>query len=120
MSALQALIAEGVVPIAQIPVVDGKPAVNAGDTIEVMVEKGGTLTPEGYVPLSHRKAQNTKSWDTLEQAFRDNLLVSGHITGRTKGGLMVDVGVDHQRRRRPVDIYLGQHAVDAVQRGAGH
>ncbi|HEU0120659.1 MAG TPA: 30S ribosomal protein S1 [Bryobacteraceae bacterium] len=108
---------EGVVPIAQIPVVDGKPAVNPGDTIEVMVEKGGTLTPEGYVPLSHRKAQNTKSWDTLEQAFRDNLLVSGHITGRTKGGLMVDVGVEafmpgSQVDVRPVynlDALVGQH-----------
>lgn len=108
---------EGVVPISQIPVVDGKPAVSAGDTIEVMVEKGGTLTPEGYVPLSHRKAQNTKSWDTLEQAFRDNLLVSGHITGRTKGGLMVDVGVEafmpgSQVDVRPVynlDSLVGQH-----------
>ena len=108
---------EGVVPIDQIPVVDGKPAVNAGDTIEVMVEKGGTLTPEGYVPLSHRKAQNTKCWDTLEQAFRDNLLVSGHITGRTKGGLMVDVGVEafmpgSQVDVRPVynlDSLVGQH-----------
>jgi len=108
---------EGVVPIDQIPVVDGKPAVNPGDTIEVMVEKGGTLTPEGYVPLSHRKAQNTKCWDTLEQAFRDNLLVSGHITGRTKGGLMVDVGVEafmpgSQVDVRPVynlDALVGQH-----------
>lgn len=108
---------EGVVPISQIPVVDGKPAVNPGDSIEVMVEKGGTLTPEGYVPLSHRKAQNTKSWDTLEQAFRDNLLVSGHITGRTKGGLMVDVGVEafmpgSQVDVRPVynlDALVGQH-----------
>jgi len=108
---------EGVVPIDQIPVVDGKAAVNVGDTIEVMVEKGGTLTPEGYVPLSHRKAQNTKCWDTLEQAFRDNLLVSGHITGRTKGGLMVDVGVEafmpgSQVDVRPVynlDSLVGQH-----------
>lgn len=108
---------EGVVPISQIPMVDGKPAVNPGDTIEVMVEKGGTLTPEGYVPLSHRKAQNTKSWDSLEQAFRDNLLVSGHITGRTKGGLLVDVGVEafmpgSQVDVRPVynlDALVGQH-----------
>lgn len=108
---------EGVVPIGQIPVVDGKPAVQPGDTIEVMVEKGGTLTPEGYVPLSHRKAQNSKSWETLEQAFRDNLLVSGLVTGRTKGGLMVDVGVEafmpgSQVDVRPVynlDALVGQH-----------
>ncbi len=107
---------EGVVPISQIPVVDGKPAVQAGDTIEVMVEKGGTMTPEGYVPLSHQKAQNTKAWDTLEQAFRENLLVSGLITGRTKGGLLVDVGVEafmpgSQVDVRPVynlDALLGQ------------
>ena len=108
---------EGVVPIGQIPVVEGRPAVQPGDTIEVMVEKGGTLTPEGYVPLSHRKAQNSKNWETLEQAFRDNLLVSGLVTGRTKGGLMVDVGVEafmpgSQVDVRPVynlDALVGQH-----------
>jgi small subunit ribosomal protein S1 len=85
---------EGVVPISQIPMADGQPAVHPGDAIEVTVEKGGTLTPEGYVLLSHRKAQNLKSWDTLEHAFRENLLVSGRVTGRTKGGLTVDVGVE--------------------------
>ena len=52
---------EGVVPIAQIPVVDGKPAVNAGDTIEVMVEKGGTLTPEGYMSRCRTERRRTRN-----------------------------------------------------------
>ncbi|MBM3785228.1 MAG: 30S ribosomal protein S1 [Acidobacteria bacterium] len=107
---------EGVVPISQIAVVDGVPAVKMGDTIEVMVEKGGSLTPEGYVPLSHRRAQNIKAWETLEQAFRDNLLINGRVTGRIKGGLSIDVGVEafmpgSQVDVRPVynlDSFIGQ------------
>lgn len=107
---------EGVVPIGQFPAAEGKPAVHPGDTIEVMVEKGGSLTPEGYVLLSYRKAQNIKSWDTLEHAFKENLLINGRITGRTKGGLTVDVGVEafmpgSQVDVRPVynlDSFLGQ------------
>jgi len=95
---------EGVVPIAQIPVVDGKPAVQQGDVLEVMVEKGGALTPEGYVPLSHRRAQNMKAWETLEQAFRDNLLISGRVSGRIKGGLSVDVGVEAFMPGSQVDL----------------
>ncbi|HXA64184.1 MAG TPA: 30S ribosomal protein S1, partial [Bryobacteraceae bacterium] len=34
-----------------------------------------------------------RSWDNLEKAHRDGLVVSGRVTGRIKGGLSVDVGV---------------------------
>ena len=37
---------EGIVPLDQFAVVDGKPAVNVGDTIEVMVDKHAA-SPEG-------------------------------------------------------------------------
>jgi small subunit ribosomal protein S1 len=49
--------------------------------------------PEGYVLLSHSKASRLRIWDTLERAMKEQLLVSGRVVERTKGGLIVDVGV---------------------------
>src|SRR5579883_2676577 len=83
---------EGVVPTEQFRQPDGSIQVKAGDTIDVMVDRHGPQ-PEGYVLLSYSKASRLRIWDTLERAMREQLLVSGRVTERTKGGLMVDVGV---------------------------
>jgi small subunit ribosomal protein S1 len=83
---------EGLVPIEQLRQPDGSIAVKAGDTIDVVVERHGQQ-PEGYVLLSYSRASRLRIWDTLDQAMRDQLLVSGRVLERTKGGLMVDVGV---------------------------
>ena len=40
---------------------------------------------EGYIPLSHERASRTRAWDTLEKAYRESLLISGHVLGRVKG-----------------------------------
>src|SRR5690242_19425061 len=81
---------EGVVPAEQFRQPDGSVNVKAGDTIDVMVDRHGPQ-PEGYVLLSYTKAARLRIWDTLERAMREQLLVSGRVTERTKGGLMVDV-----------------------------
>jgi len=94
---------EGAVPIAQLPTVDGKVTVKPGDTLEVVVERG-QLTPEGYVMLSHHKASNNKAWDTLDEALKNNEILTGKVTGRTKGGLMVDVGVEAFMPGSQVDV----------------
>src|SRR5579883_669546 len=83
---------EGVVPTEQFRQPDGSIQVKAGDTIDVMVDRHGPQ-PVGYVLLSYSKAARLRIWDTLERAMREQLLVSGRVTERTKGGLMVDVGV---------------------------
>ncbi len=106
---------EGVVPIAQLRQPDGSVTVQRGDEIDVMVDRHGT-TADGYVPLSHEKAVRVRAWDNLHQAYRDGLLVSGRVVGRTKGGLSVDVGVQaflpaSHLDVRPVhnlDGYVGQ------------
>src|SRR5579864_4142016 len=51
------------------------------------------VQPDGSILLSHEKASRLRSWDNLEKAHRDGLVVSGRVTGRIKGGLSVDVGV---------------------------
>ena len=75
----------------------------AGDAIDVMVDRHGPQ-PEGYVLLSHSKASRLRIWDTLERAMREQLLVSGRVVERTKGGLMVDVGVPAFMPGSQVDV----------------
>src|SRR5271163_2723867 len=106
---------EGLVPIDQFAQPDGSVQIQAGDQIDVMVDRQG-LQPEGYILLSHQKASRLRSWENLEKAHRDGLVVSGRVTGRIKGGLSVDVGVPafmpgSQIDIRPthnLDSFLGQ------------
>jgi small subunit ribosomal protein S1 len=94
---------EGMVPTEQIRQPDGTILVKAGDTIDVMIDRHGQQV-EGYQLLSYTKANRLRIWDTLERAMRDQLLVSGRVTERTKGGLMVDVGVPAFMPGSQVDI----------------
>src|SRR5579863_3613126 len=94
---------EGLVPIEQVRQADGTVTLKAGDAIDVMVDRHGPQ-PEGYVLLSHSKASRLRIWDTLERAMREQLLVSGHVVERTKGGLMVDVGVPAFMPGSQVDV----------------
>ena len=83
---------EGMVPIDQVKDPDGTVKFKPGDEIDVVVDRQGTQ-PEGYILLSHSKASNLRIWETLEHAARDGFLVSGRVLERTKGGLLIDVGV---------------------------
>ncbi len=106
---------EGLVPLSQFVLPDGRVAVQPGDVIDVMVDRQAPEV-EGYIQLSHEKAARVRAWDTLEQAYREGLLVAGRVLGRTKGGLSVDVGVKafmpgSQVDLRPVhnlDSFIGQ------------
>ncbi len=84
---------EGLVPIEQVTLPDGTVSIQPGDLIDVMVDRSGSQ-PEGYILLSHEKASRLRSWDNLEKAHREQLVVLGRVLGRIKGGLLVDVGVE--------------------------
>jgi len=83
---------EGIVPIEQFQTQTGEIAVRVGDAVDVMIEPGGEQ-PEGYVLLSHTRAARLRIWDNLDKAYQDQLVISGRVLGRVKGGLAVDVGV---------------------------
>jgi len=80
---------EGMVPIAEILDHEGKPKFQPGAEIDVMREKGET--EEGYVNLSHLKAQRLRSWDEIERAYNDKKPIKGVVVERIKGGLTVDI-----------------------------
>jgi small subunit ribosomal protein S1 len=106
---------EGLVPIEQFQSPSGEVTVKRGDIVDVMVDHGGPQ-PEGYVLLSHTRASRLRIWDQLEKAYTDRLVISGHVLGRVKGGLAVDVGIKafmpgSQADPRPVhnlDSLIGQ------------
>lgn len=105
---------EGIVPIEQFQTAAGEITVQPGDVVDVMIESGEP--PEGYVLLSHTRAARLRVWDNLEKAFQQQLVISGHVLGRVKGGLAVDVGIKafmpgSQADPRPIhnlDALVGQ------------
>jgi small subunit ribosomal protein S1 len=82
---------EGLVPIEQFQAPGGEITVRSGDAVDVMIEHGEQ--PEGYVLLSHTRAARLRIWDNLEKAYQEQLIISGRVLGRIKGGLAVDVGI---------------------------
>jgi len=80
---------EGVVPIAEVQDHEGNLKFNPGDSIDVMIEKGHT--EEGYINLSHQKAQRLHAWDEIEKAYNDKTSVKARVIDRIKGGVTVDI-----------------------------
>ena len=80
---------EGMLPIAEVLDHEGKPKFKPGDEIDVMREKGET--EEGYINLSHQKAQRIHAWEEIEKAHHDKKPIKAVVIDRIKGGLTVDI-----------------------------
>ena len=79
---------EGMLPLSEVLDHEGKPRFKPGDEIDVMREKGGE---EGYVNLSHQKAQRLRAWDEIEKAYTEKRPIEAIVIERIKGGLTVDI-----------------------------
>jgi small subunit ribosomal protein S1 len=82
---------EGLIPIHEFLDENGEVTVQAGDTVDVLLER--TEDREGYIVLSREKAEKMKIWDEVEKAYADKKVVIGRVIERIKGGLAVDIGV---------------------------
>ncbi|MFQ5876131.1 MAG: 30S ribosomal protein S1 [Acidobacteriota bacterium] len=82
---------EGIIDIDEFLGPDGKPRVEVGDEVDVLLEK--TENKDGYVVLSKEKAERMKIWEEVERAYADGRPVTGIVKERIKGGLSVDIGV---------------------------
>ena len=65
------------------------PRFQPGDEIDVMRDKGET--EEGYINLSHQKAQRLRAWDEIEKAYNEKKPIKATVIERIKGGLTVDI-----------------------------
>src|SRR6202142_2765487 len=80
---------EGMLPLSEVLDFEGKPRFQPGDEIDVMRDKGET--EEGYINLSHQKAQKLRAWDEIEKAHHDKKPIRATVVERIKGGLTVDI-----------------------------
>jgi small subunit ribosomal protein S1 len=80
---------EGMVAIAEVLDHEGQPRFKPGDEIDVMRDKGEV--EEGYLKLSHQKAQRLRAWDDIEKAYNEKKPIKGVVVERIKGGLTVEI-----------------------------
>jgi small subunit ribosomal protein S1 len=80
---------EGMLPLSEVLDHESKPRFQPGDAIDVMREKGET--EEGYINLSHQKAQRLRAWDEIEKAYNEKKPIQAIAIDRIKGGLTVDI-----------------------------
>ncbi|MCF3111967.1 30S ribosomal protein S1 [Niabella sp. CC-SYL272] len=60
-----------------------------GDEVEVMiVEKEDR---DGHLNLSRKQARTTRAWERIVEVNKTGEVVTGQVTSKTKGGLIVDV-----------------------------
>lgn len=60
-----------------------------GDQVDVIVDKPEDKT--GQLVLSHRKARTIIAWKRVNEAFKNEEILSGTVKCRTKGGMIVDI-----------------------------
>jgi small subunit ribosomal protein S1 len=110
------LKSEGVLERAEFDEPDN---VKVGDEVKVLLEdvEGDT----GLVKISKRKADRIINWEAIMQSKKEGNPVSGKVTKKIKGGLLVDIGVpvflpaSQVDIRRPGEIsdWIGR-TIDAV------
>ncbi len=65
------------------------PGLNVGDEVEVMVVEKEDR--EGHLNLSRRQARITRAWEKIVEVNKTGEVITGTVTSKTKGGLIVDV-----------------------------
>ncbi len=61
----------------------------SGDEVEVMVVEKEDR--EGHLHLSRKQARVTRAWERIVEIHKTGEVVTGTVTSKTKGGLIVDV-----------------------------
>lgn len=82
---------EGSIPIKEFLNAQGQLIIQAGDMVEVYLES--KEDNDGLIVLSREKAEKIKVWEEISKVYEKGGVVDGTIVGKTKGGLIVDIGV---------------------------
>jgi len=65
------------------------PNIQIGDEVEVLVVS--KEDKEGHLHLSRKLARQHRAWDKIVELYKTGEIINGHITSKTKGGLIVDI-----------------------------
>ncbi len=83
------LKSEAVIPASQFRNEKGEIEVVVGDEVEVALD--AVEDGSGETRLSRERAKRARTWERLDDAFKNSKVVTGMITGRVKGGFTVDI-----------------------------
>ena len=110
---------EGRIPLSEWEAGEDPP--QPGQMIKVLIEEveeqlGPMDDDGGMVALSKRKAEKILTWQQMMKTVKEGQVVTGTVTRKIKGGLLVDIGVNvflpasQVDIRRPADIgdYIGR------------
>jgi small subunit ribosomal protein S1 len=102
---------------------ESEPPPQVGDVVKVLLEEfedGQLEEQRGLITLSKRKARRIEDWLRVMESVHENDVVTGFVTRKIKGGLLVDIsGVNvflpasQVDIRRPADI--GDYCGRAIQ-----
>tara|TARA_B100000579_G_scaffold129207_1_gene104231 strand:- start:13673 stop:15382 length:1710 start_codon:yes stop_codon:yes gene_type:complete len=83
------LKSEGRIPISEFSRPGQNSEVQVGDSLKVFIDR--VDGPNGETNLSREKAIKQASWNTLQQSFENNKVVTGIPFNKVKGGMSVDL-----------------------------
>ncbi|MBK6820974.1 MAG: 30S ribosomal protein S1 [Bacteroidetes bacterium] len=63
--------------------------VKVGDEIEVLIVQKEDR--DGHLNLSRKLARQQRAWERIVEVYKTGEIVTGHVTSKTKGGLIVDL-----------------------------
>jgi small subunit ribosomal protein S1 len=100
---------------------ENEPPPEVGQTVKVLIEEvedqhGAPEDVRAMISLSKRKAEKILQWEEMMLSVQEGQVVTGTVTRKIKGGLLVDIGVpvflpaSQVDIRRPNDIgdYIGR------------
>jgi len=79
---------EGMIPKFEF---DDPSEINMGEEIEVLLE--AVEDDSGLIKLSKRKADRIRGWERVIEKYKEGDIITGRVTRKIKGGLLVDMGV---------------------------
>ena len=77
---------DGLVPLSEFR---DMPDLKVGDEVEVLVVEKENL--KGQLMLSRKSAKLERAWERIVSAYKTGDIVTGTVTSKTKGGLIVDL-----------------------------
>lgn len=88
---------------------EDEPRPEVGQVVKVLIEdvEDGTMSvddPYGMISLSKRKAEKILAWQEMMKTVEEGQVVTGRVTRKIKGGLLVDIGVNVFLPASQVDI----------------
>ncbi len=92
-----------------------------GDMVTVLIEEmedemGSADDPYGMISLSKRKAEKILQWEKMMESVGEGQVVTGVVTRKIKGGLLVDIGVSVFLPGSQVDIRRPGDIADFIGR----